>query len=80
MVPAEDIYADKREHPCQRRQDLFGNIVGGVQPQAGILQDFDGPPHQLDQGESGHAIHNDVGHSLPNSWFGATVVGKHSPI
>lgn len=80
VVPAEDVDADQREDPGQRRQNLFGNVVGGVQPQVGILQDLDGPSHQLDQGQPRHAIHDDVGHSLPNSRFRATVIGQHSPV
>lgn len=80
MVPAEDVYADQGEDPGQRWQDLFGDVVGRIQPQVGILQDFHGPPHQLYQGQPGHAVHNDVGHSLPDSRFRATVIGKHSPV
>jgi len=80
MIPAEDVYANQREDPGQRWQNLFGDVVGGVQPQAGVLQHFGGPPHQLDQGQPRHAVHNDIGNPLPNPRFRATVVGEHSPV
>lgn len=80
MVPAEDVYANEWEHPSQWWQNLFGDVVGSVQPQVGVLQDLDGPPHQLYEGQPRHAVHDDVGHSLPDPWLRAPVVGQHPPV
>lgn len=80
VVPAEDVYANEREHPGQGGQDLLGDVVGGVEPQAGVLQHFQGLPDELDQGQAGHAVHNDVGHALPDARLGATVICEHPPV
>lgn len=79
MVPAEDVYANEREDPGQGGQDLLGDVVGGIEPQAGVLQQLQGPPDELDQGQAGHAVHNDIGHALPHARLRAAVVGKHPP-
>lgn len=80
MVPAEDVYANEGEHPGQGGQDLLGDVVGGVEPQAGVLQQLEGPADELDEGQAGQAAHDDVGHALPHARLRATVVGQHSPV
>lgn len=80
MIPAEDINTNKREDSCQRWKNLLGDIVGGIQSQSRILQDFCWAPYQLDKGQSRGPINNDIWYSFSNPRLRAPVISKHFPV
>lgn len=79
LVPAEHVHSDQLEHAGQWRQDLLGNVVGGVEAEAGVLQHLHGPTHQLDEGHPGHPVYDHVRHPLANARLQAAVVCHHTP-
>lgn len=79
LVPAEDVNPDQGEDSLQRRQDLLGDVVSSVEPQAGVLQNLQGPPHQLNKRHSWYSIHYDIGDPLADSGLRTTVMGQHPP-
>lgn len=79
LVPSEHVHSDQLEHASQRRQDLLGDVVCGVEAQAGVLQYLHRPADQLDKGHAGHPIHNDIRYSLADPRLQAPVVRRHAP-
>ena len=41
-LPCEHVQANKREDAIERRQDLFSDVIRGVQAEAGVLENFMG--------------------------------------
>lgn len=79
LVPAEHVHSDQQEHAGQWWQDLLGDVIGGIEAQAGVLQHLHGPAHQLDEGHAGHPVHDHVRHTLAHAWLQATVICPHTP-
>ena len=39
-LPCEHVQTNKREDAIERRQDLFSDVIRGVQAEAGVLENF----------------------------------------
>ena len=79
LVPAGHVHADELEDAGQRGQDLLGDVVGGVEAQAAVLQHLQGAPHQLDEGHARRPVHHHVGNPLSHTRFQTPVVRHHTP-
>ena len=67
VVPGEDVDADERQHPAQRRQNLLLDVVLRVDAQARVVDDVMRLPHELNERQPRRAIHNDVRYSFPDA-------------
>jgi len=78
LVPAEHVHSNQLEHSGQWWQDLLGDVVGGIEAQAGVLQHLHGPTDQLNEGNARRPIHDHVGHSLAHARLQPTVICHHA--
>lgn len=79
MVPTEHIYSNQVENSCKWWQDLLGDVVGGVEAQAGVLQYLYRTPNQLYERHSWHTVHNNIWHTLTNTWLQTSIIRHHTP-
>ena len=79
LLPGEDVHPEEGEDSVQRGEDLFGDVVGGVEAEGGVRQYILGLPDQLYEGQPRASIHNDIGDTFPGTWFSSTVLSKGLP-
>lgn len=79
FVPAEHIYSNQLEHAPQWWQDLFGEVVGRVEAESGVLQYLHRLSHQLNEGHARCPTHNNIGHPLTHAWLRASIICHHTP-
>ena len=77
--PGEDVDPKEGEDPVQRWEDLFGDVVGGVEAEGGVGQDLLGLPDQLYEGQPRASIHDDVRDTFPSTWLSSTVLSQGLP-
>ena len=79
LLPGEDVHPEEGEDSVQRGEDLFGDVVGGIEAEGGVGQDLLGLPDQLYEGQPRASIHDDVGYTFPSTWFSSTVLSQGLP-